>query len=44
MSSPTANEAAVREAVRSIIAPMLIDKIMGQPSNSTVNGLKQQLA
>eukprot|EP00804_Cyclotella_cryptica_P003839 CCRYP_020456-RA/>CCRYP_020456-RA protein AED:0.53 eAED:0.37 QI:0/-1/0/1/-1/1/1/0/425 len=44
MSSPTANEAAVREAVRSIIAPMPIDKIMGQPSNSTVNVLKQQLA
>eukprot|EP00804_Cyclotella_cryptica_P021358 CCRYP_001594-RA/>CCRYP_001594-RA protein AED:0.64 eAED:0.32 QI:0/0/0/0.6/1/1/5/0/975 len=44
MSSPTANEAAVREAVRSIIAPMPIDKIVGQPSNSTVNVLKQQLA
>eukprot|EP00804_Cyclotella_cryptica_P000162 CCRYP_017462-RA/>CCRYP_017462-RA protein AED:0.81 eAED:0.81 QI:0/0/0/0.5/1/1/2/0/589 len=44
MSSPTANEAAVREVVRSIIAPMPIDKIMCQPSNSTVNVLKQQLA
>eukprot|EP00804_Cyclotella_cryptica_P009387 CCRYP_018075-RA/>CCRYP_018075-RA protein AED:0.43 eAED:0.43 QI:0/0/0/1/1/1/2/0/231 len=44
MSSPTANEAAVREAVRSIIAPMPIDKIVGQPSNSTVKVLKQQLA
>eukprot|EP00804_Cyclotella_cryptica_P000450 CCRYP_019933-RA/>CCRYP_019933-RA protein AED:0.03 eAED:0.04 QI:0/0/0/1/0.4/0.16/6/0/1642 len=44
MSSPTANEAAVREPVRSIIAPMPIDKIVGQPSNSTVNVLKQQLA
>jgi hypothetical protein len=43
MSSPTAKEAAVREAVRSIIAPMPIDKIVGQLSNSTVNVLKQQL-
>eukprot|EP00804_Cyclotella_cryptica_P027644 CCRYP_010271-RA/>CCRYP_010271-RA protein AED:0.46 eAED:0.43 QI:0/-1/0/1/-1/1/1/0/207 len=43
MLSPTANKAAVREAVRSIIAPMPIDKIVGQPSNSTVNVLKQQL-
>eukprot|EP00804_Cyclotella_cryptica_P025717 CCRYP_002918-RA/>CCRYP_002918-RA protein AED:0.61 eAED:0.36 QI:0/-1/0/1/-1/1/1/0/420 len=40
MSSPTANKAAVR----SIIAPMPIDKIVGQPSNSTMNVLKQQLA
>ncbi len=44
MSSPTANEATIREAVWSIIAPMPIDKIVGQPSNSTVNVLKQQLA
>ena len=44
MSSPTANKAAVHEAVRSIIAPMPIDKIVGQLSNSTVNVLKQQLA
>eukprot|EP00804_Cyclotella_cryptica_P012914 CCRYP_002274-RA/>CCRYP_002274-RA protein AED:0.23 eAED:0.09 QI:0/0/0/1/0/0/2/0/1265 len=44
MASPTTNEAAVREAVRAIIAPMSIDKIIGQPSNSTVNLLKQQVA
>jgi hypothetical protein len=44
MSSPTTNEAAVREAIRAIIAPMLIDKIIGQPTNATVNLLKQQVA
>eukprot|EP00804_Cyclotella_cryptica_P012948 CCRYP_002296-RA/>CCRYP_002296-RA protein AED:0.87 eAED:0.41 QI:0/0/0/0.25/1/1/4/0/505 len=44
MASPTTNEAAVREAVRAIVAPMSIDKIIGQPSNSTVNLLKQQVA
>eukprot|EP00804_Cyclotella_cryptica_P015621 CCRYP_003615-RA/>CCRYP_003615-RA protein AED:0.62 eAED:0.37 QI:0/0/0/0.5/1/1/2/0/406 len=44
MASPTTNEATVREAVRAIIAPMSIDKIIGQPSNSTVNLLKQQVA
>ena len=44
MASQTTNEAAVREAVCAIIAPMPIDKIIGQPSNSTVNLLKQQVA
>jgi hypothetical protein len=44
MSSPTANEAAVCEAVRAIIAPMSINKIHGQPLNSFVNVLKQQVA
>ena len=43
MASPTTNKAAVREAVRAIIAPMPIDKIIEQPSNSTVNLLKQQV-
>ena len=43
MSSQTTNEAAVREAIRAIIAPMPIDKIIGQPTNSTVNLLKQQV-
>ena len=44
MSSPTSNEAAVREAIRAIIAPMPIDKIIGQPTNATVNLLKHQVA
>eukprot|EP00804_Cyclotella_cryptica_P015207 CCRYP_000733-RA/>CCRYP_000733-RA protein AED:0.43 eAED:0.26 QI:0/0/0/1/1/1/3/0/840 len=35
MALPTTNEAAVCEAVRAIIAPMSIDKIIDQPSNST---------
>eukprot|EP00804_Cyclotella_cryptica_P022417 CCRYP_021145-RA/>CCRYP_021145-RA protein AED:0.48 eAED:0.36 QI:0/0/0/0.66/1/1/6/0/1537 len=41
---PTTNEAAVRKAVCAIIAPISIDKIIGQPLNSTVNLLKQQVA
>jgi hypothetical protein len=44
MQSPTNNEAAVREAVRAIIAPMSIERIHGQPSNTSVNVLKQQVA
>eukprot|EP00804_Cyclotella_cryptica_P024850 CCRYP_020551-RA/>CCRYP_020551-RA protein AED:0.91 eAED:1.00 QI:0/-1/0/1/-1/1/1/0/61 len=43
MATPTTNKAAVREAVRAIIAPMFINKIIGQPSNFTVNLLKQQV-
>ena len=44
MVLPTTKEAAVREAVCAIIAPMPIDKIIGQPTNSTVNLLKHQVA
>jgi hypothetical protein len=44
MSSSTQNEAAVREAVRAMIAHMVMDKIIGQPTNTTVNQLKQQVA
>jgi hypothetical protein len=44
MSSPTNNEAAVREAVQAIIAPMPIHRIHGQPSNTSVNVLKHQVA
>eukprot|EP00804_Cyclotella_cryptica_P019037 CCRYP_014450-RA/>CCRYP_014450-RA protein AED:0.68 eAED:0.41 QI:0/0/0/0.33/1/1/3/0/374 len=44
MSSPTANEATVREAVRATIALLPLDKITGQPTNSSVNQLKQQVA
>jgi flagellar hook-associated protein FlgK len=44
MSSSTQNEAAVREAVRAMIAHMPMDKIIGQPTNTTVNQLKQQAA
>ena len=38
------NEAAVCKTVCAIIAPMTLDKIIGQPTNSTVNLLKQQIA
>ena len=44
MSSPTANEATVYEAVRAIITPLPLDKIIGQPTTSTVNHLRQQIA
>ena len=44
MSVSSMNEATVREAVRGIIAPMSIDKIIGQPTNTTVTLLKQQIA
>eukprot|EP00804_Cyclotella_cryptica_P030544 CCRYP_014827-RA/>CCRYP_014827-RA protein AED:0.57 eAED:0.57 QI:0/0/0/0.5/1/1/2/0/398 len=44
MSSPTANEATVYEAVRAIISPLPLDKIVGQPTTSTVNHLRQQIA
>jgi hypothetical protein len=40
MFSPTTNEAAVREAIHAIIAPIPIDKIIGQPTNSTANLVK----
>ena len=43
MSLPTTNKDAVREAIRAIIAPMPINKILGQPTNLTVNLLKQQV-
>ena len=38
------NKATVREAVQAMIAHMAMDKIIGQPTNSTVNHLKQQVA
>jgi len=44
MSSPTANEATVYEAVRAIVTPLPLDKIMSQPTTSTVNHLRQQIA
>jgi hypothetical protein len=44
MSYTTQNEASVREAVRAMIAHMAMDKIIGQPTNTTVNQLKQQVA
>ena len=44
MSSPTANEATVYEAVRAIVSPLPLDKIVGQPTTSTVNHLRQQIA
>ena len=44
MASPTANEAAVYEAVRAIVAPMLLDRIVSQPTTSTaiISGNKSQ--
>ena len=44
MSSPTANEAAVYEAVRAIVAPLPLDKVVDQPMTSTINHLRQQIA
>ena len=44
MSSPTVNEATVYEAVRAIVAPLPLDKIVGQPTTSTANHLRQQVA
>ena len=42
--SSTTTEASVREAVRAIIAAHPLDKIIGQPTNTTVNLLKRQAA
>eukprot|EP00804_Cyclotella_cryptica_P027936 CCRYP_003833-RA/>CCRYP_003833-RA protein AED:0.57 eAED:0.47 QI:0/-1/0/1/-1/1/1/0/133 len=44
MSSPTANNATVYEAIRAIVTPLPLDKIIGQPTTSTVNHLQQQIA
>jgi hypothetical protein len=45
IASPTANKAAVYKAVRPIIAPLPLDKIISQPTTSTlVNHLRQHIA
>ena len=44
MSSPTANKAAVYEAIRAIVTPLTLDKIVSQPTTSTINHLRQQIA
>ena len=44
MSSSTTNEAAIREAIRAQLSELPLDKIIGQPTTTTVNHLKQQLA
>ena len=44
MYSPTANEADVYEAVRAIVTPLTLDRVIGQPTTSTVNHLRQQIA
>ena len=44
MSAPTANEATIYEAVRAIVTPLPLDRIVGQPTTATVNHLRQQLA
>jgi hypothetical protein len=43
MASPTANKAAVYEAVRAIVTPMSLDRHVGQPTTSTDNHLWQQI-
>jgi hypothetical protein len=43
MSSPTASEATVYKAVRAIVTPLPLDKIIRQPTTSTVNHLRQQI-
>ena len=44
MSSPTANEAAVYKAVWALVTPLPLNKVVGQPTASTVNHLQQQIA
>ena len=44
MSSPTASKAAVYKAVCAIVAPLPLNKVVGQPTASTVNHLWQQIA
>ena len=44
MESSTANKAAIPEAVRAKNATMLLDWIVGQPTNTTVNHIEQQCA
>jgi hypothetical protein len=44
MSSPKANKATVYKPVRAIVMPLPLDKIVGQPTTSTVNHLRQQIA
>lgn len=44
MSSTTTNEAAIREAIRAQLSELPLDRIIGQPTTTTVNHLKQQLA
>ena len=44
MSSPMANIATVYESIRDIVTPLSLDKIVGQPTTSTVNHLRQQIA
>ena len=44
MASSTSNKAAIREAVRAKIATMPLDRIVGQPTNTMMNHLKQKCA
>ena len=44
MESSTANEAAIRKAVRAQIATMPLNQIDGQPTKTMVNHLKHQCA
>ena len=44
MASSKANNAAIREVVRAQIAKIPLDRISGQPTNTTVNHLEQQCA
>ena len=44
MANPTATEAGIREGIRVQTMQMPIDKIIGQPTTTTVNHLNQQIA
>ncbi len=44
MSSPTTNKATVYKAVRAIVTPLPLDKVIGQSTTSTINHLRQQIA
>ena len=44
MSSTTATGTSVQEAIRTQIGTMAIDKIIGQPTTTSVNNLKEQIA
>ena len=44
MASSTTNEASIREAVRAQISTMPLGRNVGQPTNTTLNHLKQKCA
>ena len=44
MATGDTNEAAIREATRTKVQAMPLDKIVGQPTRATFNHMKEQLA